>query len=509
MTGRNARFARRRDLADLRSPDYGVFLGYQGSTPLLSDTSTHTLVVAPTRAGKGVGLLVPTALSWPHSMIVLDPKGEFRALTANWRGQYQRCATWGPTTFGTRWNPIQELTEAPAGERTEQAMRLAAALTARTDAPAGNGAFWHREAQNFLAGALEWASTVEATLGHVYDLLNQPTKLDAVQAALTERDDLALSRWAQDHRAKSDSERSGVRSTALSFLRSLASGPVRDATSAAELRYVDMLAPQTTVYLHCTANDFNTHGGLITAFIEGFIHRVLSDLSSLQAPLLLLLDEFSLLQHLPSLQTVLTLAAGYGVRLLLVLQNLSQLERKTREVVTTNCHDQVYFAARDPETTKYLSDRLGTTMRAHTTRSTGRGGTSRSKSERREALLEPHQIRAMKRALLFHGNAPAAQIRLHPYFKDKRFTPRLGDSLPPTPIEHDPPTLDALLTRHHPGAITQRSSEPRETPDHDYRVVPDGTEHNEEIDGIDELASLETMIEATDTDDTDRSEEIG
>jgi type IV secretion system protein VirD4 len=48
----------------------------------------HLCAVAPTRSGKGVGLVVPTLLSWPHSVFVLDRKGENYAVTAGWRHQH-------------------------------------------------------------------------------------------------------------------------------------------------------------------------------------------------------------------------------------------------------------------------------------------------------------------------------------------------------------------------------------------------------------------------------------
>lgn len=45
----------------------------------------HVIVVSPTRSGKGVSVVVPTALTWEHSVLFNDIKGELLALTAGWR----------------------------------------------------------------------------------------------------------------------------------------------------------------------------------------------------------------------------------------------------------------------------------------------------------------------------------------------------------------------------------------------------------------------------------------
>ena len=489
MTARNARFARSRDLRNLRRPPYGLFLGYHGlwSRPLLSDTPGHALVVAPTRAGKGVGLLMQNALAWPSSMIILDPKGEFRQKTLHWRAHYQECFTWGPTTFSTRWNPLAEIAATPPDTRMEQAMHLARAFASgsASGSPAASGdSFWTTEAASFLAHAFLWAATgtgQPATLAHVYDLLNRPDDLARLHDALRHSPEPQLASWAQAHTSQTDSVASSILATARSYLRSFASGPVRDATAAAEFGYSNLLAPGTTLYLHASAADFTTHGPLLVAFLEGFISRALATTDALTEPLLLLLDEFSLLPALPSLRTLLTLSAGYHIRLLVVLQNLSQVSPDVRDILLSNTYDQVFFAARDPATLEHLTKRLGTVYRKAISRSTGKSGTSRSESERRDDLMASHQIRAMKKSLLFHGNAAPARVTLRPYFKDKRFTPRLGDVLPPTPTPYRPPDLADLL----PDDVDMHASDATPPPD---------------ADASDEFDDLDTLFEAPDDD---------
>ncbi|WP_460255593.1 type IV secretory system conjugative DNA transfer family protein, partial [Acidiphilium sp. MT5] len=87
----SARWADAREVgaAGLLSPD-GVVLGCWRREYLRHDGPEHVLCFAPTRSGKGVGLVVPTLLTWPGSAIVHDIKGENWTLTAGWRAQFGR-----------------------------------------------------------------------------------------------------------------------------------------------------------------------------------------------------------------------------------------------------------------------------------------------------------------------------------------------------------------------------------------------------------------------------------
>lgn len=78
------------------TPSQGVYVGAwfdeksRQTRYLRHNGPEHVLAFAPTRSGKGVGLVIPTLLSWPHSVVCYDIKGENWALTAGWRQQYAR-----------------------------------------------------------------------------------------------------------------------------------------------------------------------------------------------------------------------------------------------------------------------------------------------------------------------------------------------------------------------------------------------------------------------------------
>ena len=77
---------------------------------LRHDGPEHVLCFAPTRSGKGVGLVIPTLLTWPGSCIVHDIKGENWQLTAGFRSRHGRVLLFEPTnTQSSYYNPLAEV----------------------------------------------------------------------------------------------------------------------------------------------------------------------------------------------------------------------------------------------------------------------------------------------------------------------------------------------------------------------------------------------------------------
>ncbi len=107
----SARWAKEReiDAFGLRG-DKGVFLGKLKGRYLRHAGPEHVMAFAPTRSGKGVGLVVPTLLSWTGSTVVHDIKGENWQLTAGWRSRFSHCLYFDPTDIrSARYNPLLEV----------------------------------------------------------------------------------------------------------------------------------------------------------------------------------------------------------------------------------------------------------------------------------------------------------------------------------------------------------------------------------------------------------------
>src|SRR5713226_1641037 len=92
----------------------GVFLGQLGQQYLRHDGPEHVMAFAPTRSGKGVGLVIPTLLTWTESSVVHDIKGENWQLTAGWRARFSHCLLFNPTDpRSARYNPLLEVRKGP------------------------------------------------------------------------------------------------------------------------------------------------------------------------------------------------------------------------------------------------------------------------------------------------------------------------------------------------------------------------------------------------------------
>ena len=99
----------------------GLFLGSFGGADLRHDGPEHVMAFAPTRSGKGVGLVVPTLLSWTGSAVIHDIKGENWELTAGWRAKFSHCLLFDPTNPGSaRFNPLLEVRKGPGEVRDVQ-----------------------------------------------------------------------------------------------------------------------------------------------------------------------------------------------------------------------------------------------------------------------------------------------------------------------------------------------------------------------------------------------------
>jgi type IV secretion system protein VirD4 len=107
----SARWATARDVreAGLTRPA-GVFLGRMRDRYLRHNGPEHVLAFAPTRSGKGVGLVIPTLLSWRGSAVIHDIKGENWELTAGWRARFSNCLLFNPTDArSAAYNPLMEV----------------------------------------------------------------------------------------------------------------------------------------------------------------------------------------------------------------------------------------------------------------------------------------------------------------------------------------------------------------------------------------------------------------
>src|SRR5437870_3477924 len=485
----SARWATRVDLeaAGLLGRDAGVYIGAwsDGRTVhyLRHDGPQHVLAFAPARSGKGVGLVLPTLLSWPGSVVVNDIKGENWALTAGWRRRElgSACLKFDPTAAdgsSARYNPLLEVRPWP--DDVKDAQGIADLLID----PAGTGGHdhwdlhWNLTAHDLLVGVILHVLYAERdkTFRGCLIFLADPNR--AIENALTEmlttiHDPAGRCGWtdpttgqpmrthpvvAGAARAllnKSENERSSVVSSAVKFLNLYRDPIVAQNTEACDFALTDLLRTDRPVSLYLTTppSDITRTRPLLRLLLNQLGRRLTETLDPgsgrLESPprsrLLLMLDEFPALGRLDFLQTALAYLPGYGIRAYLIVQDLAQLAQTygRDESIISNCHVRVAYTANKVETAKVISEMAGT-MTVHREARTYTGSrlspvllhVMASEQELQRPLLTPDEVMRLPddAALIFvAGRRPIYGRRIR-YYEDPVFAERA--SVPP-PVGSD------------------------------------------------------------------------
>jgi len=371
----SARWATNEEIraAALLSPD-GVILGCHAEHYLRHDGPEHVLCFAPTRSGKGVGLVVPTLLTWPGSCIVHDIKGENWTLTAGFRFRFGRVLKFDPTdALSAAYNPLLEVRR---GDKEVRDVQNIADILVDPEGALDRRNHWEKTSHSLLVGAILHVLYAEPdkTLAGVANFLSDPKRpVEATLRAMMSTPHLGkggvhpvVASAARELLNKSDNERSGVLSTAMSFLGLYRDPVVAKVTDRCDWRIADLIAQATPVslYLVVPPSDINRTKPLIRLILNQIGRRLTEELNAKDRRhrLLLMLDEFPALGRLDFFESALAFMAGYGIKSFLIAQLLNQIEKAygANNSVLDNCHVRVAFATNDERTAKRVSVALGT-----------------------------------------------------------------------------------------------------------------------------------------------------
>ena len=436
--------------AGLLDPD-GVLLGRIDRDYLRHDGPEHVLCFAPTRSGKGVGLVVPTLLTWPGSTIIHDIKGENWGLTAGFRSKHGRVLLFDPTDpTSSAYNPLLEVRR---GDKEVRDVQNIADILVDPEGALDKRNHWEKTSHSLLVGAILHVLYAEKdkTLAGVANFLSDPKRpVEATLRAMMNTPHLGeagvhpvIASSARELLNKSDNERSGVLSTAMSFLGLYRDPVVAKVTARCDWRIADLVAAEwpVSLYLVVPPSDINRTKPLIRLLLNQVGRRLTEDLktSANRHRLLLMLDEFPALGRLDFFESALAFMAGYGIKSFLIAQSLNQIEKAygANNSVLDNCHVRVAFATNDERTAKRVSDALGTAteMRDSTNYAGHRlspwlGHLMVSRQETARPLLTPGEVMQLPPAdeLLLVAGVPPIRAKKARYYEDARFRERL---LPP------------------------------------------------------------------------------
>ncbi|MFH1346447.1 MAG: conjugal transfer protein TraG [Pseudomonadota bacterium] len=433
--------------AGLATPD-GVVLGQFEHGYLRHDGPEHVLCFAPTRSGKGVGLVVPTLLTWPGSCIVHDIKGENWNLTSGFRARHGRVLLFDPTNAkSAAYNPLLEVRR---GEWEVRDVQNVADVLVDPEGSLERRNHWEKTSHALLVGAILHVLYAEPdkTLAGVASFLSDPKRpIEVTLRAMMTSAHLGeagphpvIASAARELLNKSENERSGVLSTAMSFLGLYRDPVVAKVTHHCDWRIRDLVEGNrpASLYLVVPPSDISRTKPLVRLILNQIGRRLTEDLHAKgrRHRLLLMLDEFPALGRLDFFESALAFMAGYGLKSVLIAQSLNQIEKAygANNSILDNCHVRVSFATNDERTAKRVSDALGTAteMRAMKNYAGHRlspwlGHLMVSRQETARPLLTPGEVMQLPPAdeLVLVSGVPPIRAKKARYFEDPRLTERV------------------------------------------------------------------------------------
>ncbi|MFL9828752.1 type IV secretory system conjugative DNA transfer family protein [Rhodoplanes sp. SY1] len=361
--------------------DFAIPYGYNAERGTFScyTDNRHLCTFGPTRSGKGASIIVQALLQVPHSVVVIDPKGQNAAVTARHRrAMGQDVFVLNP--FGLhggppwnlprhRYNPLSHL-DIHSGNVVAEAAALSQALILTQ----GRDPYFDDTARDLVTTLILYlVSTLgkRATLGHmrkmVTDIAARGPKaaglLVAIEASPYPFISQPIGRF-KDIDARDISSAVNTAVTQTAFLDDPAlSDPARNGTlTGSDFDIARLKQKPTTVYLILPGRFMEAYSRFLRLVITSAIDQLTAEPGG--HPVLMILDEFARLEQLPAVTNAFGFAAGYNLQLWPFLQDIPQLQdvyRKRWMSILANSGLIQFFTPADVDTAEYLQRRGGLT----------------------------------------------------------------------------------------------------------------------------------------------------
>lgn len=399
----------------------GILVGKLGSNFLFFPGNESVSLSAPTRSGKGVSVVVPTLVTFPDSMVVLDTKGENWSMSAGFRSKHgQDCyrLNLAPRDYEShRWNPLHYISTDPHF-KINDIQKLGDLIFPRID---NEPPIWQSSARSLWLGLVLYLLETEnlpVTLG---ELLRQITHGDERLLKIVKKRQKSENPLSQqcfmalnDYLTTPEKTRGSVRKSFLAALE-LFYNPIVDAvTSDNDFDLREVRKKKISIYICVAVDDLSRLAPLIRLFFQQLIALNTQELpeenKELKYKCLLLLDEFPALKRMDIISTGLGYMAGYGLRVMTVVQSPSQIREhygnESAKTIVQNCGLKVQFTPTDYEEAEAVSKILGTKTvkrESETKQRFWKSNRSVNTSEQSRALELPQELMALdvKKELLF------------------------------------------------------------------------------------------------------------
>lgn len=394
-----------------------------GRIPVGITHDRHNLTVAGARTGKGVGVIIPNLLLWPHNALVIDPKGEAAVATAEARAAMGQAVhvldPFGvadvPEHFKARVNLLQGIKRESISAREDIGV-IADGLVMRHDSRAGH---WDGGGLSLIAGliayVLDQAPPDHHTLPEIRKLLTvTPEKFAKIVAEMATNGAFGnLPATAASKLTKSGNEAGHFVSVADENTKWLDSDAINAVLSDSTFDLADLKTKPCTVYLVLPAHLLGEHGRFLRLFVRAALNAMAKGGTRGGRRCLFLLDEFHALGHIEEIAKAAGLMPGYGVHLWPVVQDVQQIDelygREGWGHFTGNASLVQFFGNTDTETLERLIGMMPSPQRDKL-------------AEIREHVAKRSGMKVARRMLAFlDGEAMPYNLRLTPYFDSPHF----------------------------------------------------------------------------------------
>ncbi|EKF9136180.1 TPA: type IV secretory system conjugative DNA transfer family protein [Vibrio cholerae] len=443
-------------LAKRRDDGKGIIIGRLGRRFLYYTGNAFVFLAAPSRTGKGVGIIIPNLLRWFESCVITDFKKENFAITSKFRKEVLKQDVY-------LFNPFDESGEThrynPLGYVRHDHLTVSDILTIAemlypTDIGDSTDKYFAASAQSLFLGLALYVRHTPALPFTIGEILRQSkgkgkSLKEHLTGILAQRQDLptACVEAFQGFLALDEEKgQSNVASTLKAALQDW-NNPIFDAaTSANDFNFHDLRKKRMTIYIGITPDYIPVSGRILNLFFSQLINLNTKELPeqnrSLKYKVLLLMDEFTAMGRSAIIAKSNNYFAGYGLQLLTIVQNPSQIRAHEPEGYGHNTattfignHEVQLIYTPEKEDAEDISKFLGDkTVKAESVqRTTGKSGRTITVSEQRRALMLPQELREMpfeKMIIMMRGRKPIYGDKIH-YYQESPFIDRLK-ALSPT-----------------------------------------------------------------------------
>lgn len=394
----------------------------------------HSIICAPTGSGKGVGVVIPTLLTYGGSVICLDVKGENYDITSGARAklgdQLFRFSPLDGDGKTHRFNPLDSVSVLKPERRFTEAKRIAESfITMPGDNVQG---FLISAKEIFAASVLVVIDQGDPTISAIYDLLSQGGDFNKMFERLAAGTEIPESKSIYSRMA-------GINDRTLSAYMSILfdgglglwrDGLVRSATEQSDFDLSDLRRNPASIYIVVAPNDLT----VLAPVIRLIFQQAVAILQSAEPkddepfPVLFLLDEFPQLGRMTALSQGISTIRSYGGRMMIIAQSLSNLRgaygNDGAQNFLANCRLQLFMAPADSETPDYVSKAIGNFTRKARSKSWMMGQFGKSNIQEREEgarLLRPEELRNLSSddcVLLIQDSDPVLAQKVR-YYEDR------------------------------------------------------------------------------------------